>query len=128
MTIEINTLRNLAIIFIFTALLATAAADKLKSLTAPEWFVKQFDGTFIAKLPGGAVGGYWMIAIMETALTLAFLASVFKPEVLPFALCGAMFLFGALLIGLRLTKDYQGSSNMFCYFTAALVALSVLHV
>ena len=126
-TIDLNSLRNFAIIFIFTALFSTAAWDKIKTLSTPDWFVKQFDGTFIAKMPGGATGGYWAIAVMESVLTLAFLASVIKVEVLPFALCGAMFLFGALLIGLRVTRDYQGSANMFVYFTAALVAFSLLH-
>ena len=126
-TFDLNTFRNIAICFIFAVLFGTAAHDKVKSFTTPDWFVKQFDGTLIAKMPGGAAGGYWMIAMMESALTFAFTASAVKVEILPYALCGAMFLFGALLIGLRVTKDYQGSANMFIYFGAALISFSLVH-
>lgn len=125
MNIEINTLRNIAIILIFTVLFGTAAFDKFKTLKTPEWFVKQFENTIIAKLPGGAVFGYWQIATLETLLTLAFLTSLFMPAVLPYALTGALFLFGFLCFGLRIVSDFQGSANMFIYFTATLVSLFV---
>ncbi len=120
---DINTLRNFAIIFIYVALFGTAAWDKLKSFTTPEWFIKQFEPTFIAKMPGGAKAGYWMIAFFEATLTLAFLASAVYTDLLQYALCGALYLFGMLLIGLRVTYDFQGSANMFTYFAATLLSL-----
>ena len=116
-------IRNFAIIFIYAILLGTSTYDKWKSLTTPEWFKKQFENTFISKLPGGAILGYWFIATFEAVLTMAFLASFFYLSVLPFALLGSLFLFGILLFGLRLTSDFQGSANMFVYFGTTLVSL-----
>lgn len=121
--LDLNTLKNFSIIFIFVVLFGTAAADKLKTLKAPEWFVKQFENTIVAKMPGGAALGYWMVAFFETALTLTFIASIFNIELLPFALVGASFLFGLLCFGLRMVSDFQGSANMFIYFTATMVSL-----
>ena len=114
---------NFAIIFIYTLLFGTAAFDKWKTLSTPEWFIKQFDNTFIKKLPGGASVGYWVIALIEGLLALAFIVSVFNFAVLPYALLGSLFLFGILLFGLRITYDFQGSANMFIYFGTTLLSL-----
>ena len=126
MNIDTQLIRNFAIIFIFTVLFGTAALDKWKSLKAPEWFVKSFQNTWISKMPGGAVMGYWMIATIEMVLFILFLSSFLLMPILPFALIGAMFLFGLLCLGLRLTSDFQGSANMFIYFAAALICLNVI--
>lgn len=67
--------------------------------------------------------GYWLIATLEALLTLGFLISVFNFVFLPYALLGSLFLFGVLLLGLRITYDFQGSANMFTYFGTTLVAL-----
>lgn len=114
---------NFAIIFIYTLLFGTAAFDKWKTLSTPEWFIKQFDNTFIKKLPGGATVGYWVIALLEAVLALAFIISVFNFTILPYALLGSLFLFGILLFGLRITYDFQGSANMFIYFGTTLLSL-----
>src|SRR5436190_826600 len=89
-------LRNLGITFMFTVLFGTAALDKFKTLETPPWFVKQFEKTLIAKLPGGASAGYWVIAAFELLLTLAFLASLAMASILPLALTASLFLFGML--------------------------------
>src|SRR5438105_4929406 len=120
---EITNLRNIAIILIFAVLFGTSAIDKLKTMSVPEWFVKQFAGTFISKMPGGANLGYWLIAIFELALTLAFVASGFYAALLPYALTAALFLFAILLVGLRMISDFQGSANMFTYFGTTLISL-----
>jgi len=124
MNLDITFLKQLAIIFIFSVLFGTAALDKLKSLKTPEWFIKQFEPTLIAKLPGGATLGYWMIATLELLLFVSFLSAIVLPFMLPLALTGSLFLFGALCFGLRLASDFQGSANMFIYFAAALISLS----
>jgi hypothetical protein len=116
-------IRNFAIIFIYILLFGTAAFDKWKSLTTPEWFIKQFEKTFISQLPGGAKFGYWLIASLEAILALAFVVSIFNFVILPFALLGSLFLFGILLFGLRITYDFQGSANMFIYFGTTLLSL-----
>lgn len=115
-------LRNIAISLAFTILIGSAASEKWRSLKTPDWFLKQFENTFIAKLPGGVSFGYWKIATLEALLTLAFIVSIFLPSLLPLALVGAMFLFCALLFGLRVSFDYQGSANMFVYFLTALAS------
>ena len=123
---ELSTLRNFAIILIFTVLFGTAAFDKVKTLQTPDWFVKQFTNTFISKMPGGAAVGYWVVAFFESLLTIAFIASSVKMEILPFALTGALFLFGMLCFGLRVISDFQGSANMFIYFAATLISLHLI--
>ncbi len=114
---------NFAIIFIYVILFGTASFDKWKSLSTPDWFIKQFENTFISKLPGGASVGYWFIATFEALLTVVFLISIFNFVLLPYALLGSLFLFGILLFGLRITYDFQGSANMFIYFGTTLVSL-----
>jgi hypothetical protein len=79
---------NFAIIFIYTLLFGTAAFDKWKTLSTPDWFIKQFENTFINRLPGKAAVGYWVIATLEALLTLGFVFSVFNFTLLPYALLG----------------------------------------
>jgi hypothetical protein len=119
-------IRNLAIIFIFVLLFGTATVDKWKSLSTPDWFIKQFSNTVIAQFPGGAAFGYWLIASLEALLTAGFLFSIFNFAFLPYALVGSLFLFGILLFGLRIANDFQGSANMFIYFGTTLLSLSLV--
>ena len=123
MTIDISFLKHLGIVAMFAVLFGTAGFDKFKVLQTPDWFIKQFENTLIAKLPGGAKLGYWVIATLELALFFTFVASVFVSGLLAYALVGSIFLFAALCFGLRLASDFQGSANMFVYFAATLVAL-----
>lgn len=118
--------RNFLIIFIFAILFGTAGFDKLKTLQTPEWFIKQFEKTFLGKMPAIIKLAYWKIAIFEALLAIAFIASLFVPGLLQIALLGGMLLFGFLCFGLRLISEFQGSANMFIYFTASLVALYVI--
>ncbi|MCM0605594.1 MAG: hypothetical protein KA715_05845 [Xanthomonadaceae bacterium] len=126
MTLDLITLKKLAIISIFAVLFGTAAIDKLKTLSVPAWFIKQFESTLIAKLPGGVSLGYWMIASLEFTLFAGFLLAIVWPMLLPLALTGSLFLFAALCFGLRLASDFQGSANMFIYFASTLISLSAI--
>jgi len=123
--IDFNPAVTLAIQFIFTILFGTAAWDKIKGTVAPDWFLKSFEPTVISKLPGGAKAAFWMIAALESAFAVAFPLSVAMPMILPFALVGALFFFGALCFGLRITGDFQGSANMFIYFAVTLLGMSL---
>jgi hypothetical protein len=120
---SIQLIRNFAIIFIYAILFGTASYEKWKSLSTPDWFIKQFENTFIRRLPGGASVGYWLIATFEALLTFGFLVSIINFVFLPYALLGSLFLFAILLFGLRLTYDFQGSANMFIYFGTTLLSL-----
>jgi hypothetical protein len=120
---SIQPVLNYAIIFIYVLLFGTAAFDKWKTLSTPEWFGKQFENTFINKLPGKASVGYWLIATLEALITIGFIVSIFNLGFLPYALIASLFLFGILLFGLRITYDFQGSANMFVYFGTTLISL-----
>ena len=122
---ELTPIVILAIQFMHTVLFGTAAWDKLKGKKVPEWFLKTFEPTLLAKLPGGIRAQFWMIAGFETLLAVSFPLSVFIPDLLPFALLAALFLYGILCFGLRITGDFQGSANMFAYFAATIFSLSV---
>ena len=122
----IPTMTHFAIIFIYVLLFGTAAIDKWKTLSTPDWFIKQFENTVINRLPGKASFGYWLIASMELIITLSFVAAIFNFEILPYALTASLFLFGLLLLGLRLISDFQGSANMFIYFGTTLLCLYVI--
>ena len=124
--IQYQPIINYAIIFIYTLLFGTSAFEKWKSLSTPEWFSKQFENTFISRLPGKASVGYWFISIAEALLTLAFIISIFNFSLLPYALLSSLFLFGILLFGLRITYDFQGSANMFTYFGVTLLCLLIV--
>ena len=117
---------HFAIIFIYALLFGTAAFDKWKTLSTPDWFHKQFENTFINRLPGRASVGYWIIALLEAVLTILFVISIFNFALLPYALLGSLFLFGILLFGLRITYDFQGSANMFVYCGTTLLSLFLI--
>lgn len=116
-------MRDLAIIFIFSVLFVTSAYEKWKVLSVPDWFTKQFASSFAGKYPSFLRLSYWIIAGLELLLALLFVASVIMPTLLPLALILSLFLFGILCFGLRISYDFQGSANMFTYFTATLVSL-----
>lgn len=115
--------RSYAIILIYVILFGTAAFEKFKSLRTPDWFIKQFENSFLSKIPGAVAYSYWAIAVLELILLCMFLTSIFVPMLLPVALLISLFLFAFLLFGLRLIHDYQGSANMFVYFGVSLLSL-----
>jgi hypothetical protein len=121
--LDLTHLRNLSISLIYAVLMSTSGFSKISRFETPDWFVKPFENTWINRLPGGAALGYWVIAILESVLAIAFMASVFAPALLPWALTGSLFLFCILCLGLRVTHEYQGSANMFVYFGTTLVAI-----
>jgi hypothetical protein len=116
----------IAISFIYAVLMGTAAWSKLKSFSTPEWFIKQFENTAIAKFPKGPVLAYWSIALFEAVLTILFILSPVFPFLNQYALSASLYLFGGLCLGLRIVNDYQGSVNMFVYFAATLISLQMV--
>ena len=124
--LDLTTATSLAIRLIYTILFGTAAWDKIKGKVTPEWFLKSFEPTFISKLPGGARSAFWLITGAETLLAIAFPLSLIFPILLPYALLSSMFLFAGLCFGLRITGDFQGSANVFIYFAASILSLSIL--
>src|ERR1700733_1550474 len=67
---------------VFIPLLGLPAYDKF-SKGVPEWFIKQFNETLLAKGPGGLAGSFYFIALLETLTALCFVLSLIKGEFLP---------------------------------------------
>lgn len=116
-------LAQYGIAVIFIVLLGTSAFEKFKSLSVPDWFLQQFAKSFLGPYPTLIKISYWKIAFFEALLTLGFVAGLFSVVILSYTLACAVFLFAALCFGLRISYDYQGSANMFTYFSATLLSL-----
>ncbi len=106
---------------VFISIFLLAGGQKLGG-GVPEWFVKQFAGTFLGKLPQAFP--YYSIAVLELGVAVLFAVSAVRGEFLPgptpvFLLAGlllAQFTFFALGFGLRVAGDFQGAANLFMYF------------
>jgi hypothetical protein len=123
---DLQEIIRLAVIFIYFVLFATSAFEKVKNLTVPDWFLQQFSESYLGPYPTLIKMGYWGITALESGLTIAFVASLFIPALLPVALVASLFLFAILCFGLRISYDFQGSANMFTYFAATLISLMAL--
>ena len=95
-----------------------------------EWFTGQFGATWMARAPGGLTGAYFGIALAETAVAFAFVASLVRLECLtgerPWMKGGlvlALFLFAGLAYGQRLTGKYDSAAFLFGYFVGTVVML-----
>lgn len=123
-----------AIYFAYLSTFLTVSIQKIQS-GAPEWFLKQFNGTFIEKLPGGAKAGFWMITFLETSVAILLCLALLNREWhlgepmvwLPIAISLSAFTFAVLGFGLRISNDFQGASNLFSYFGVSLIVLLILN-
>jgi hypothetical protein len=97
---------------------------------APAGIVKQFEGTFLAKVPG--TDAAWVIlGILEFGVFLLILVSLLKLEFLPHrdksvlqvALGVSLLTFGLLAFGQTATKQFAGTASLYQYFGATAVIL-----
>lgn len=121
--IDVQLVIRLAIIFIYAILLGTSAWDKIKTRNVPDWFMQQFSKSFLGPYPMLIKAAYWQITALECLLFVGFLGSLIFPGILLISLVTALFLFGILCFGLRISYDFQGSANMFTYFAATLISI-----
>ncbi len=130
----IQTVIFAAIYFIYLSTFLTVSIQKIKS-GPQDWFLKQFNGTIIEKLPGGAKFGFWFITILETSVSIFLILALFNGEWtltkahlfwLPLGISVAALTFSLLGFGLRISNDFQGASNLFSYFGASIVVLIFL--
>lgn len=120
----IEYVKLLPIYCLFIGTFGQASSEKFLSGGVPDWFRKQFEPTFVSKLPGGLTAQYYLIACLEATVVLLFLLSLGTMEFLPFhdvhllksALVLSLFAFFALGFGLRVSGDFQGAANLFSYF------------
>jgi hypothetical protein len=101
---------------------------------APDPLAKQFEGTFIDKIPG--VDAAWVIlGILELGVFLLIVASIVRGEFLPHrmkslllvALAFALVAFACLSFGQTSTGNTEGTASLYTYFgVTAVIFLLVL--
>jgi len=144
-----DALKKLKFVPLYLLYLSTfgmAAVGKWRELPngAPEWFQKQFAGTVLNLFPGALTANYYLIATLESLVTLAFMVSLvmnfttslfgreFMPDqersMLQLSLWGAQFVFVVLGFGLRLAGDFHGAAELFLYFGVTLLASYIVGI
>jgi hypothetical protein len=128
---SIKNLKLLPLYCVYLPIFGMAAMSKWRELPhgAPEWFQKQFEGTFLNFFPGALTANFYLIALLETLVTLAFVTSLLRREFLPgrsksvltLSFFGAEVVFAMLGFGLRIAGDFHGAAELFAYFTLTLV-------
>lgn len=126
---QFDSLKLIPVYLLFLATFGQASLEKFLSGGVPDWFRKQFENTFLNAFPGALSIQYYLIAVLEAAVVVAFLLSAAHLEfvagsprdVLKLALVLALFVFFALGFGLRISGDYQGAANLFLYFGATFL-------
>ena len=97
---------------------------------APEPLAKQFDGTFIDKVPG--VDAAWVIlGILELGVALLIVLSIVRGEFLPSkaksllltALALGLVTFACLSFGQTSTGNTEGTASLYTYFGATVVII-----
>jgi hypothetical protein len=141
-------LKFVPLYLLYLSTFGMAAVGKWRELPngAPEWFQKQFEGTVLNLFPGALTANYYLIAALESLVTLAFVVSLvlslftnfftslfgreFMPDqersLLQLSLWGAQFVFVVLGFGLRLAGDFHGAAELFVYFGVTLLASSIV--
>jgi hypothetical protein len=136
--LEFRAFKNLKLLplyCVYLPIFGMAAMSKWRELPhgAPEWFQKQFEGTFLNFFPGALAANFYLIATLETLVTLAFVASLLRGEFRPgknksalaLSFFGAELVFAMLGFGLRLSGDFRGAAELFVYFALTLVVSRV---
>ena len=98
----------------------------------PEWFLKQFGGTWLAHAPLGLEGSFYFIAILETLAFFGFFCSLLRLEWLraePLLLRGSLvfsrFVFLVLAYGSRLTGKFDVAGWNYVYLLGTLLTLQL---
>lgn len=96
----------------------------------PEWFVKQFQPTWLAHAPGGLPAAFYFLAVLETLGFLGCVASVLRGEflakekpLLRLTLTFSLFVFIVLAYGSRLTGKFDVAAYNLMYFVGTLICL-----
>jgi hypothetical protein len=117
-----------AIQIMYFLIFAQAGIGKIAAVGVPDWFQKQFAGTFLNAFPGALALQYYGIASLELLVATGFLLSLARgefitarvPKIMKLSLLGSSLVFLILSFGLRLTGDFSTASQVFIYFIASL--------
>lgn len=96
----------------------------------PDWFVQQFQATWLAHAPGGLTAVFYLLAVLETLGCIGCLTSIFRLEflaksktILQMTLVFSLFVFVVLAYGARLTGKFDVAAYNLMYFIGALICL-----
>ncbi len=119
----------LAIQLLFGTTFSLSAALKWSG-GVPAWFLKQFQGTWLAQAPGGLPAVHYFLAVLETISFLGCASSIARLEfvrpgktILQWTLTFALFVFVVLAYGARLTGKFDVAAYNLIYFLGALLCL-----
>ena len=127
-------IKYLTIYFVFAQTFLISSWSKWTSKGTPEFFIKQFEKTFLAQFPGVPFA-YYLLATMEAIVFILIVISFFRLEWQPdraqkdwlkFAVAFAAMTFGALGFGQNVSDNYSGAFELFAYFGATLVVWLVI--
>lgn len=113
---------------LFLSLAGITAYQKISGLSVPEWFIHKFEPTFINVIPLGIPISFFLITLLETAVALFMIISIYKREyqagvekdTLNFGLDLGLILFLILFFGSFVAGDYENGALDFLYFTGTL--------
>ncbi len=116
----------LAVIALYLVVFGEASLSKLREREVPQWFLDQFSGTWLAKIPLGPQ--YRMIMVLELVVAGLFVAALVTGEpwadtrpLLGYGLLGASGVFTMLCFGQRVSFDFAGAAASFVYSALTLV-------
>lgn len=125
MQIQVKLFR-LSICLLFIAIFGVVLSNKLLAGGVPEWFIFQFQETWLGKFPLSLQ--YWLIALVELSVASLFVAALimrepFKPGPktwMGYGLLGASGLFTMLAFGQHIAFDFSGATSSFTHAFGAL--------
>lgn len=114
-----------------------AAEEKIIAggFSAPAGIIKQFNGSFIASVPGTRAA--WVIlAVCEALVFIALVASLVRGEFLPSrgkdwllgSLIGSLFVLGLLVFGDSVTGKYDSVASLFTYVAATILLIALVRM
>lgn len=125
----LNAGKILAIQLLFGTTFFLSAALKW-STGMPDWFVQQFQATWLAQAPGGLSATFYFLAVLETFAFIGCLLSIVRLEflqksktILQLTLLFSLFVFVVLSYGARLTGKFDVAAYNLMYFVGALLCL-----
>jgi len=119
-------IERLLILILLIVLMGTAAYHKLLGDFPPEWFIRKFEATFFAAIPGGLTIAFSSIVLLEVAIPIVFTLAIIKKQFslnngnqtnfLRLGFIFSLLLFVMLTFGSFLVQDYDNGFKDFLYF------------
>jgi hypothetical protein len=114
-----------------------AAEEKIiaNGFAVPAAVTKQFDGSFIASVPGTSAA--WVIlAVLEAVVFLGFMVSLVRGEFLPHrskpwllgSAIGSLPVFALMVLGSSMTGQFDSVASQYTYFAATILVIAMVRM